>query len=91
MRLASRLVSPSPRDHAKAEEKLLSDENALIALDLLQRTSSEKLDEAIGMLKKQRPARAVRAALIELLVTARLSDFASIERALMKHFGNRGE
>jgi hypothetical protein len=89
MRLAPRLLSPSPRDHAG--EKLLSDENALLALDLLQRTSLEKLDEAIGMLKEQRPARAVRAALIELLVTARLSDFASIERALMKHFGDRGE
>jgi hypothetical protein len=60
-------------------------ENSII--DVLQGTPLDKLDETIEALKKRRPAAEVRAAMIELLATAPLSDFAAIKQVFMKHFG----
>jgi hypothetical protein len=67
------------------------DENSIIVLELLQRTPLDKLDETIEALKKHRPAAEARAAVIELLTTAPLSDFKSIKQVFMKHFGEAGK
>jgi hypothetical protein len=67
------------------------DENSIIVLELLQRTPLDKLDETIEALKKHRPAAEVRAALIELVATAPLSDFATIKQVFMKHFWHEGK
>jgi hypothetical protein len=80
----------SPPRHTIGAESLLHDENSNTPLELLQRTPSAKLDETIEELKKHRPAAEVRAALIELLVTAPLSEFPPIREAVMKHFGDAG-
>jgi hypothetical protein len=82
-------VPASPLRHTIGAESLLHDENST-PLELLQRTPSAKLDETIEELKKHRPAAEVRAALIELLVTAPLSAFPPIREAVMKHFGDAG-
>jgi hypothetical protein len=65
--------------------------NVSIALELLRRTPLDRLDETVKALKKHRPAAEVRKAMIELLTTAPLSDFAVIKQVFTKHFGNAGK
>jgi hypothetical protein len=80
----------------KAVEDLLlmalgPEEKSITPFQLLQRTPLDQLDETIEALKKHRPVPEVRAAMIELVATAPLSDFAAIKQVFMKHFGNAGK
>jgi hypothetical protein len=66
-------------------------EDSITPFQLLRRTPLDQLDETIEALNQRQPVAEVRAALIELLATAPLSDFAAIKRVFMKHFGEAGK
>jgi hypothetical protein len=55
----------------------------LTALELLQRTPVDRLDETVRALKKHRPAGEVRQAMIDLIAKAPLSDFDSLKKVFL--------
>ena len=57
----------------------------LTALELLQRTPIDRLDETVRALKKHRPAGEVRQAMIDLIAKAPLSDFETLKGVFLKH------
>ena len=55
------------------------------ALELLQRTPMDRLDETVRALKKHRPAAEVRQAMIDLISKAPLSDFETLKKVFLTH------
>ena len=55
------------------------------ALELLQRTPIERLDETVRAMKKHRPATEVRQAMIDLISKAPLSDFETLKEVFLTH------
>jgi 16S rRNA C1402 N4-methylase RsmH len=57
----------------------------LTALELLQRTPLEQLEQTVKALKKHRPAAEVRQAMVQLIAAAPLSDFGTLKQIYMTH------
>jgi hypothetical protein len=55
------------------------------ALELLQRTPIDRLDETVRALKRHRPAAEVRQAMIDLISKAPLSDFETLKEVFLTH------
>ena len=55
------------------------------ALEILQRTPMDRLDETVRALKKHRPAAEVRQAMIDLISKAPLSDFETLKEVFLTH------
>jgi hypothetical protein len=55
------------------------------ALELLQRTPLDQLEQTVKALKKDRPAAEVRQALVQLIAAAPLSDFGTLKHIYMVH------
>ena len=55
------------------------------ALEMLQRTPMDRLDETVRALKKHRPAAEVRQAMIDLISKAPLSDFETLKEVFLTH------
>jgi hypothetical protein len=55
------------------------------ALELLQRTPVDRLEQTVRALKKYRPAAEVREAMIQLIAAAPLSDFGTLKHIYMVH------
>ena len=58
------------------------------ALEMLQRTPMDRLDETVRALKKHRPAAEVRQAMIDLISKAPLSDFETLKEVFLTHCTN---
>jgi hypothetical protein len=58
------------------------------AIELLERTSIDRLEETVKTLKKHRPATEVRDALMKRIACAPLDEFETIKRSLFMHFPN---
>ena len=58
----------------------------LNALELLQRTPIDRLDETVRALKKTRPSAEVRQAMIDLISKAPLSDFETLKKVFLTHW-----
>jgi hypothetical protein len=56
------------------------------ALEILQETPIEQLDEMVARLRKKRPAAEVCDAMIELLGVVPLSQFEALKVIYLKHF-----
>jgi len=57
--------------------------------ETLQRVPLEELDEAVRILKQQRPAHEVCGALMTFIATAPLADFAVLREVYRKHCADR--
>ena len=68
-------MEPSPDEQASAVE-------------LLKRTPLDQLEETVRMLKKQRPAEAVRKAMVERIASAPLTEFETLKTIYLKHCGD---
>jgi hypothetical protein len=58
------------------------------ALELLQRTPLDQLDETVRTLKAERTLAEVRQAMVELIARAPLADFDRLKHIYLKHCGS---
>jgi hypothetical protein len=61
------------------------EDERLPTVEILKRTPLDKLDEAVRALKEQRSAADVREAMINLIATAPLAHFRTLEAVFMAH------
>ena len=60
-------------------------EAELTVLELLQRTPLDRLEQTVKAMKKNRPVAEVRQAMIQLIASAPLSNFATLKQIYMVH------
>src|SRR5512145_1227104 len=58
------------------------------AVEVLRRTSLDKLEETVAELKKHRPIAEVRGALVERIARTSLADFDTVKHTYLKHCGD---
>lgn len=60
-------------------------------VDLLRRTPLDELDRTVAALKQVRPAAEVRAAMVEVIARAPLSDFAMLKEIYLRHCADEAQ
>jgi hypothetical protein len=60
-------------------------DESLPALEILQQTPLERVEETVRALKERRPAAEVRQAMLDLLATAPLAHFATLKGVFLAH------
>ena len=60
-------------------------EAELTVLELLQRTPLDRLEQTVKAMKKNRPVAEARQAMIQLIASAPLSNFATLKQIYMVH------